>query len=90
MEYIRCSILINEICSFLLDVHSYNKRAAFTAEIQDGKHFGTQAYFKESNFKGFIDIHEGKLITNVVIGFSLYGAVAYDKDELMEQIGGVR
>lgn len=66
-----------------------SRRATYSAEFQNSLYKGIEAYFKASNFKDVLELSDGKLIKNAVIGFNMYGVVVYGESDLKLQIGGL-
>lgn len=55
--------------------------ASFVAELSEGKHFGTSAYFTESNFKNMLCFENNMPLGKVNVGLSLYNVVVYEAEE---------
>lgn len=69
-------------------VNSTNRKTGYSAEFQNITYKGIEAYFKLSNFKDVLEIFDGKVIKDALIGFNMYGVVVYGKYDFKTQIGG--
>ena len=90
--HITFVVLCNEDGSPVMEdikvVSGTNRNEVYCAEFQNPSYRGIEAYFKKSNFKDELDIHDGKPIKDALIGFNMYGVVVYGKSDLKLQIGG--
>ena len=69
-------------------INSTSRKTVYSAEFQNPTYKGIEAYFKLSNFKDVLEVFDGKVIENALIGFNMYGVVVYGKNDLKSQIGG--
>ena len=90
--HITFAILCNEKGNPLMEnikvVCSSNRSAVYFAEFQNPLYKGIEAYFKLSNFRDVLQVTDGQLIKNALIGFNMYGVVVYGENEFKSQMGG--